>query len=97
MLLVAEKADTSSTDVVKRVVVISLRLRLLTPSSVLLRLIHKGLTEHTYVKKITDSVSSTTAKAFKTLETSRNCLCSVYSTHINNVPVFSTAKAKTHL
>ena len=41
-----------------------------------------NLTGRTYVKEVTDSVSSTAAKAFKTLETSCNCLCGVYITHI---------------
>ena len=54
-----------------------------------------NLTRCIYVKEVTDSVSSTAAKAFKTLETSRNCLCGVYITHIYNVPVFSTGQAKT--
>ena len=55
-----------------------------------LQLASDNFTGHTYVKEVTDSVSSTAAKAFKTLETSRNCLCGVYITLIDNVPVVST-------
>ena len=53
------------------------------------------LTGRIYVKEVTDSVSSTAAKAFNTLESSPKRLCGVYITHIDNVPVFSTAQAKT--
>ena len=62
-----------------------------------IQLASDNLSGRTYVKEVTDSVSSTNTKAFKTLETSRNCLCGVYITHINNVPVFSTGQAKTQL
>ena len=56
-----------------------------------------NLTGRTYVKEVTDSVFSTTAKAFNTLESSCKHLCGVYITHIDNVPVFSTAQAITQL
>ena len=56
-----------------------------------------NLTGRTYVKEVTDSVSSTATKAFKTLKTSRNCPRGVYITHIDNVPVFSSNQAKTQL
>ena len=56
-----------------------------------------NLTGCTYVKEVTDGVSSTVVKAFKTLESSCKQLCGAYITHINNVPVFLTAQAKTQL
>ena len=56
-----------------------------------------NLTGHTYAKEVTDSVSSTTTKAFKTPESSHQRLCGVHITHIDNVPIFPTAHAKTQL
>ena len=57
-----------------------------------------NLTGHTYVQEIDDSVSSTAAKAFNNnIKSSRKKLSGVYITHINDVPVFSTAQAQTQV
>ena len=52
----------------------------------------------TYSQEAVDSVSSTAAKAFNNnVNSSQLKLCGTYITHINHVPVFSTAQTQTQL
>ena len=57
------------------------------------KLASNNLTGRTYVEEIVDSVSSTTVKAFNNkINSSCLKLRGTYITHINYVPVFSTAQ-----
>ena len=62
-----------------------------------LQLQDDDLSGRTYIKEIADTKSSSAAKIFNNAKRSRATLRGAFVTHINHVPVFSTAQATAQL